>query len=114
MRSVAILIFPKFQLLDAAGPIAAFEAGARQRQPAAYRLKVIAREAGVIASSSGAALVAEELAPDEPVDTLLIAGGWGTRDLVHCDEMLTLIRVSAARARRVGSVCSGALLLAAA
>jgi transcriptional regulator GlxA family with amidase domain len=53
MRTIAVLIFPDFQLLDAAGPIAAFEAGSRQLQPPAYRLRVIAREAGPVASSAG-------------------------------------------------------------
>ena len=37
-RRIAFLIFPDFQLLDAAGPIAAFEIAGRIR-PGAYELK---------------------------------------------------------------------------
>ena len=44
-RRIAFLIFPDFQLLDAAGPIAAFEIAGRIR-PGAYELKVIAVRPG--------------------------------------------------------------------
>src|SRR5947208_16499285 len=74
-RTIAILIFPDFQLLDAAGPITAFEAGGRESAPPAYRLRVIARAAGPVTSSSGVQLVAEAF-PDDPRDTLIVARGW--------------------------------------
>jgi transcriptional regulator GlxA family with amidase domain len=49
-----------------------------------------------------------------PVDTLLVAGGTGM-DLAVCDEQLLLwMRKTAQRVRRIGSVCTGAFLLAAA
>src|SRR5205085_12283058 len=75
-RTIAILVFPDFQLLDAAGPITAFEAGGRETAPPAYRLRVIARAAGPVTSSSGVQLVAEAF-PEGPLDTLIVAGGWG-------------------------------------
>ena len=34
-RTVAVVIFPDFQLLDAAGPIAAFEIAGREMRPVA-------------------------------------------------------------------------------
>src|SRR5258708_6477376 len=114
MRTVGVLIFPEFQLLDAAGPIAALDIAGRLHVPSHYRLKTIAREAGPVASSSGVALHAEVFRNDETLDTLLIAGGWGTRQAMHCPDTLAFIRDSAKRARRVASVCSGALMLAAA
>jgi transcriptional regulator GlxA family with amidase domain len=114
MRSIAVLIFPDFQLLDAAGPIAAFEVAGRLRRPSAYRIKILARAAGPVPSSSGAMLYAEAFRTDEPLDTLLVAGGWGTREAMHCPHTLNFIRASAVQARRVASVCSGALILAAA
>jgi transcriptional regulator GlxA family with amidase domain len=45
-RTIAILIFPDFQLLDAAGPLAIFEVAGRQSTPKAYRLRVLTRTAG--------------------------------------------------------------------
>ena len=45
-RDIGFLIFPDFQLLDAAGPIAAFEIAARF-QPGAYAIHLVAPEAGL-------------------------------------------------------------------
>ena len=113
MRTVAILIVPDFQLLDAAGPIAVFDTAARESTTPTYRLRVIARAAGLVSSSSGVQLVAEAFS-DDPVDTLLVAGGWGTRQASACPDILACVRAASARARRVASVCSGAFILAAA
>ncbi len=112
-RTIAILIFPDFQLLDAAGPITAFEAGGRETAPPAYRLRVIARAAGPVTSSSGVQLIAEAF-PKGPLDTLIVAGGWGTRQESAGAETLAFIRAAALRTRRIASVCSGAFVLAAA
>ena len=113
MRTIAILIFPDFQLLDAAGPIAAFDTAARDSTPPSFRLRVIARTAGPVTSSSGAQLIAEGLF-DDPLDTLIVAGGWGSREAAACPETLAFIRAASTRARRTASVCSGAFILAAA
>src|SRR5437879_2204365 len=73
-RRVAVLIFPRFQLLDAAGPISAFEIGGRIR-PGTYELRVIAAVPGAVASSSGATLQASALGRAGSIDTLIVAGG---------------------------------------
>jgi transcriptional regulator GlxA family with amidase domain len=112
-RTIAVLIFPDFQLLDAAGPITAFEVAARQTVPPAYRLRMIARVAGPVVSSSGVPLIAEPWS-DDPLDTLIVAGGWGTRQTFACADTLSYVRAAAGRARRIASVCSGAFILAAA
>jgi transcriptional regulator GlxA family with amidase domain len=112
-RTVAVLIFPQFQLLDAAGPITVFEAAGRDATPPAYRLRVMARAAGPVVSSCGVPLVAEPLI-DGALDTLIVAGGWGTRNTSACAQTLAYVRAAAARARRTASVCSGAFILAAA
>src|ERR1700722_17885332 len=125
-RTIDILIFPDFQLLDAAGPITVFEAAGRDfsgggapareaEAEASYRLRVGARDAGPVTSSAGVQMVAETFAggrPDCP-DTLIVAGGWGTRAASACDETLAYIRAAAGQTRRIVSVCSGAFILAA-
>lgn len=125
-RTIDILIFPDFQLLDAAGPITAFEAAGRalpgneasfRLSPSAYRLRVVAREAGPVISSSGVQMVAAQWHKDwdaAALDTLIVAGGWGTRAASACPETLAYVRAAAGLARRVASVCSGAFVLAAA
>lgn len=113
MRAIGVLIFPSFQLLDAAGPLTAFEEACREVSPRPYRLRVMARKPGPVVSSSGVQLTAEPLI-DEPLDTLIVAGGSGTREACTCVETLAYVRSAAARARRTATVCSGAFILAAA
>jgi transcriptional regulator GlxA family with amidase domain len=113
-RSIGILIFPEFQLLDAAGPIAAFEVAGHATERPPYRLRVLARQSGVVTSSSGAALAAESLAEAGCLDTLIVSGGWGTREASRCEATLAFIREAGCRSRRVASVCTGAFVLAAA
>ena len=118
-RAIAIVIFPEFQLLDAAGPIAAFELAGREMVeaddvPTPYRLRIVAPSAGPVESSSGAMLTAEPLGEPGGIDTLLVAGGQGTRHREMQTELLRWLHEAAAEARRVTSVCTGAFLLAAA
>jgi transcriptional regulator GlxA family with amidase domain len=112
-RDIAVLIFPRFQLLDAAGPLTAFEEARRQTTPPAYRLRLTALRGGLVASSSGVQLMAEPFTSD-PLDTLIVAGGWGISEASACAETLAYIRAAAERTRRIASVCSGAFVLAAA
>jgi transcriptional regulator GlxA family with amidase domain len=108
---IAFLIFENFQLLDAAGPIAAFEIAGRYR-PGAYALTTLAKSHGVVASSSGASMSALDMRSAHALDTLVIAGGDGTRQAFRDPELLDFLRQAAAKARRIASVCSGAFLLA--
>ena len=109
MRTVGVLIFPDFQLLDAAGPIAAFEIAARYL-PGAYAIRVLAKEAGLIESSSGAKMQAEAFDDARGLDTLLVSGGEGTRTPAICETTLAFVRE--VQTRRTASVCSGAYVLA--
>jgi transcriptional regulator GlxA family with amidase domain len=109
-RTIAFLIFPDFQILDAAGPIAAFEIAGRLVE-GAYDLRLIAADGGLVRSSSGVAMTAEgfdELA----VHTLVVAGGNGSREAARDRRVLDFVRETAARAPRTTSVCSGAYVLA--
>lgn len=109
-RRIDVLIFPDFQLLDAAGPIAAFEIAARMAQ-GAYDLRVVSTRPGWVASSSGAALRAAAL-DGGAIDTLLVSGGDGTRPERLDPSVSAAVAAAAPRARRIVSVCSGAFILA--
>jgi transcriptional regulator GlxA family with amidase domain len=112
-RSIGFLIFPDFQLLDAAGPISAFEIAGRI-VPGAYRLHVLARQPGAVASSSGVAITAQGFDDAPPLDTLIVSGGEGTRTPAICEATLAFARDTFRTARRTASVCSGTYVLAAA
>lgn len=105
-RRVSVLIFPGFQLLDAAGPIAAFEAAG------GYELRVIAPAAGPVRSSSGVSWLAHGL-PGGRGDTLMVAGGEGVDAACTDEPLLRFLRRASRQWERVSSVCSGSLLLAA-
>jgi transcriptional regulator GlxA family with amidase domain len=112
-RHVAFLIYRDFQLLDAAGPIAAFEIAARY-EPGSYALRVVAAEPGSVTSSSGVSMQAAPFGRARGIDTLVVAGGDGSRSAVSCAKTRRFIRACASQARRTTSVCSGSYLLAAA
>jgi len=108
---LAFLIFPGFQLLDAAGPIAAFE-GASGLVPGAYALRVVAADPGLVRSYSGVALEAERWPRLDLIDTLLVAGGDGVDAACRDRRVVERLRRARSRVPRLASVCSGALLLA--
>lgn len=112
-RDIEILVFPDFQLLDAAGPVTAFEAASRETKSPAYRVRIVARNKGPVPSSSGVQVLAKNFASN-PVDTLIVVGGWGTNLSSASTDILSYIRAASHRARRIASVCSGAFILAAA
>src|SRR6204780_5023236 len=113
---IGILVFPAFQLLDAAGPISVFEIAGRYasatssvRSPA---IKVLAGTPGPVRSTSGVEMLARGLRPSGAISTLIVAGGEGVRAAAACDKTLALVRAMARRGVRVASVCSGAYILA--
>jgi transcriptional regulator GlxA family with amidase domain len=110
---LGLLIFPGFQILDAAGPIGAFEIAGRYGD-GAYAIETLAIEPGAVHSSAGVSMAATAADAGSPFDTLIIAGGEGTLGASRDGATLAFVRAAAARAGRVASVCSGAFVLGAA
>jgi len=116
MRRVWIVAFPGAQVLDVTGPWEVFALANRAGDTRAprYAVSVVAPSAGAIATSGGLALVAQRTLAQAtgPVDTLIVAGGEGTRPHRRDGRLVRWIARAARRARRVASVCTGAFLLA--
>ena len=108
---IGFLIFPEFQLLDAAGPISVFEI-ARRHVPHAPRVITVAAKAGPVRSSSGTEMLARGLRSASGVTTLFVAGGEGVAAAARCKTTIAFIQKLARRGVRMASVCSGAYLLA--
>jgi transcriptional regulator GlxA family with amidase domain len=108
---IGVLVFPDFQLLDAAGPISVFEIAARfaGQSPA---IRVMAATPGPVRSSSGVEMLARGLKPSGAITTLIIAGGEGVDAAATCEKTLAFVRGIAKRGVRLASVCSGAYMLA--
>ncbi|MBC2605597.1 GlxA family transcriptional regulator [Pelagicoccus albus] len=110
--NVSFFIFPDFQLLDLSGPLAAFEIAKRYHGAEAYQLRVVSKDGGQIASSSGVAIHSEKIDSIEN-DTLFIVGSDAIASVCSCEQSLELLRTAGGKARRVASICTGAYLLAA-
>lgn len=112
---IGILAFPRVQLLDVAGPADVFAEAARQlKRSHAYSVRVLATAPGPLKTSSGVSVNVDGVIGTRlPVfDTLLVAGSPAI-DAVAQDATVTdWLAAQARRVRRIGSVCSGAFLLA--
>lgn len=120
MHRVVFVVYPGFELLDTSGPGAAFNNANRALNPAGkppfYRLDLASVAGGPVTSSSGVAVVTrrfDELA-SEAIDTLLVAGSEREHLLpAMADPALREgLPPLANKARRLGSVCTGAFILA--
>lgn len=113
-KTMAILTLPGVQLLDVSGPLDVFAQANIEAGRTVYDLLVIGCARGVIKSSSGARLLPDLIAgeSEQRFDTLLIAGAPHAADLRMSAANLSWLRSTATRARRYGSVCTGAFVLA--
>lgn len=117
-HSVVMVCFDGVQLLDVAGPMDCFAAAHLPPYDGAvpYRLTLVSKDGGAVATSSGIRLETIPLSDIQPgdIDTLMVPGGPATRDIVDDAVLIGWIARVAETAGRVCSVCSGAYPLAAA
>jgi transcriptional regulator GlxA family with amidase domain len=112
-RRIAFVLFPDFQQLDIAGPLAAFEVAERAR-PGSYAWTFVACQPGPVTSSSGLAWTAQGLPRQGRFEMLMVSGGDGVDAACHDAPLERWLQRSAQAGVRIASVCSGSLLLAAA
>ena len=107
---IAILIFDELTALDAIGPYEVLS-----RIPGA-ELRFVAKETGVKRTDTGALGLEADLALGElpDPDVVLVPGGQGNRPLLEDAEVLDWLRAAHAGTTWTTSVCTGALVLAAA
>ncbi|MBA2523322.1 MAG: GlxA family transcriptional regulator, partial [Solirubrobacterales bacterium] len=111
-QSTVVVAFDGVQGLDVTGPWEVLHtAGLIAGRPAGLRL-VSADGEGVRTESGLELAVDGAIDSVEAIDTLLVAGGLGTRQVVADERLIAGIGRLAGLARRTASVCTGALLLA--
>lgn len=113
---VVLLAVPPAMELDIVGPMTVFAAVNRiyGKDTGAYKIELVTTAPdGVIAGTLGLSLSAHHNYDKIRglVDTLLVVGGTGVLAMRET-AVLTWLRRMAARVRRLGSVCTGAFLLA--
>jgi transcriptional regulator GlxA family with amidase domain len=92
------------------------EVAAEAGRPPAYRVTVASMGGGPLALGGGLELAgtADLAGLRRPIDTLLVAGGRCAHEAAEDDAFVRVVRRAAARSRRVGALCTGAFILAAA
>ncbi|WP_406194436.1 GlxA family transcriptional regulator [Streptomyces sp. NBC_01017] len=111
-RTVLFVLFDGVQSLDVTGPLEVF-AGAEKHRAGTYRIRTASLDGAPVRTSSHLTVVPDESLTDvsEP-HTLLVPGGEGTRG--PQPGLTDWLREHGPRAERLVSVCTGAILLAAA
>nr|WP_261905568.1 GlxA family transcriptional regulator [Escherichia coli]CAH8250220.1 HTH-type transcriptional regulator CdhR [Escherichia coli] len=114
---ITFLAFPRVQLLDVVGPADVFTEAARQlANPRAYRVEVIGTCKGMLKGSNGLKIGIDKTFETYKgkIDTLLVAGSPHIDEIALDPALQDWLRQQVKSVRRIGSVCSGAFLLAAA
>jgi transcriptional regulator GlxA family with amidase domain len=117
-RRIVILAFRGLQPLDLVGPHEVFAGATRvlsaNGQTGGYHVTVASLDGRPVRSESGLEIGTSPL-PDpatERFDTLVLPGGNGSRDAAADPAVIEWVRATAARARRVATVCSGTFVAA--
>ena len=115
-RKVLIVGFPGVQALDMVGPFDVFAGAslalsAEGKEP--YQPIVASIDGQPVATETGLSFGAVKLPdPSEPIDTLVLPGGHGVQAARRDSRVIDWIAAAAPHARRVVTVCTGALLAA--
>ena len=111
IRKVAFVCFPKFQLLDLAGPLEVFSL-ATQEGGANYECHLLSEQGGLITSDSGMTIMTKKLLPLEGFDSLILIGGQHVKQLGQHQSLVQYIQKQQAKVKRIVSICTGVFLLA--
>lgn len=111
LRHIGFFVYPGFQIQDLSGPLAAFELAESDAGTSPYRCHVVSDAGGEVVSSGGVRVMTDRM--PSLLDTLLVVGGEVSEDpamLPAIDAHLAAAQKNGAR--RIGSVCTGAFILA--
>lgn len=113
-RRVVLVAYPNVTLMDVAGPAQVF-ASALLADSAHYEVQVVSPEGGLVRTDTGIMLGTTPISEvsGDPIDTLLVHGGLGVFEAAKNAHLVSWIQERAERARRVGSTCMGAFVMAA-
>ena len=113
--TIGVALFEGAEELDWAGPWEVLAAWAQQFPDDGVRVFTLAREHEPVTCAKGLCVIPEETwASAPPLDVLVYPGGAGTRQQLTDEAVHDWLRGIAASGALVTSVCTGALVLAAA
>lgn len=111
---IAFVLFPGFQQLDLAGPMAVFEV-ARLARPGSYDWRLVASTPPAVRSSAGVPWPVQGL-PRRlgDLDLVMVIGGDGVDAACRDARLMAWLKRAGGSGARIASICSGSLVLAAA
>jgi len=111
---IAFVLFPGFQQLDLAGPMAVFEV-ARLARPGSYDWRLVSSAPPAVRSSAGVAWPVQGL-PRRlgDLDLVMLIGGDGVDAACRDERLVAWLQRASRSGARIASICSGSLVLAAA
>ncbi len=111
---IAFVLFPGFQQLDLAGPMAVFEV-AQLAQPGSYAWRLVASRPPAVRSSAGVHWPVKPL-PQRltGIDLVMVIGGDGVDAACRDAPLIAWLQRASRAGLRIASICSGSLVLAAA
>lgn len=112
---IAFVVYPNVKLLDLVGPLQAFADALDEQGNRPYKTVVLSIGGGAVVTDTVVPLMTEAISnwSRRRIDTMIVVGGRGAKDASKNANLIAGISKLAARSRRVGSICSGAFLLAA-
>jgi transcriptional regulator GlxA family with amidase domain len=114
-RHIGILLFDGVEELDAAGPWEVLASWTQEHPDDGWTVSTFSRDGGPVTGSKGLRLGTHHSRHDVPeLDVLVHPGGPGARALVHDGDHLEWVRQQRRAVPLLASVCTGALVYAAA
>ena len=114
-KHIGIVFFDDMEELDAVGPWEVLAFWTREFPDDGYAVTTLSRQGGLVTCAKGLVMQAEhsyDTAP--PLDVLIYPGGQGTRPHLQDEAQLDWVRRQRAEVPLMTSVCTGALVYAAA
>jgi transcriptional regulator GlxA family with amidase domain len=114
-RHIGLLLFDDVEELDAVGPWEVLSYWTLHRPEDGWSISCVSRDGAPVVAAKGLTLAAHHsMSGMPPLDVLIHPGGQGTRPLMRNPQHLAWVRVQAATVPLMTSVCTGALVYAAA
>ncbi|HYY30434.1 MAG TPA: DJ-1/PfpI family protein [Chthoniobacterales bacterium] len=113
-RKVVIIAYENAKLMDISGPLQAFSDACQADGRPAYQVILASEAGGAVASDTGVKLETVRLDKTvlSSVDTLLVPGGNPPISLVPTASLRARLAQYLDKPRRLGSICTGAFILA--
>lgn len=114
-RRVVFVVYPGVKLLDFSGPYQVFaDAPPLKSGSPPYEIVVTSSKGGAVATDTGIEISTAPFAnvSRKSIDTLLVVGGLGAFEAANDQRLTEMIIKLSRKARRTGSICTGAFVLA--